>query len=65
MISELKKNIKSRGLNAKVMLLDINRKFVMQKYDIVCGFHVLHHLADIETSFHAINSMLNKNEPTS
>lgn len=60
-LKKLKANVYSKGLKPKILQLDISKDKLKDKYDVVCGFHVLHHLPDVKRAFLTMNSMLKKN----
>jgi len=48
------------GPNAKVMNLDVYSSNIKDEFDVVCGFHVLHHLLEIKIALKNINSAIKK-----
>lgn len=61
MINQLKKNVQLRRLNVEIIQLDITKQNLQQKYDVIYGFHTLHHLSDLHTTFNNMNILLKKN----
>jgi|SRR3989344_4249801 len=58
MLDGLRKNFESRKLKTKIVSLDINKNPPKEKYDVICGFHVLHHLGNLKAAFLHMNKGL-------
>ena len=61
MVKRLKENIRTRNLKADVIAWDITKAAPKDKYDVVCGFHVLHHLDDLKQGLANISKALKNN----
>ena len=52
-LEKSKKNLENKGMKNKIVYFDVldSNKNSGNKFDIICGFHVLHHIDDLEKAF--------------